>query len=650
MKKNFFVLTAMIIGSPLIAQERDTISSLYEVVITANKFPMKTSLTGKVLTVITKQQLERSGGKDLSQVLSEQAGIYINGANINPGKDKSVFLQGAPVDHTLITIDGMPVYDPSGVGSNFDIRNIPIGNIERIEILKGSQSTLYGSDALAGVINIITNKKISKPFLLNAGLGYGSNKTFKGNLSLNGRKGILDYDASYSYSGTQGINETLSVNGDKDGSDQHSVQVGFGINPTEKIRMSPFFRFNTLEGELDQGAFLDELDYTYSQDSYQAGIRNEIGIGRTKLYVLYNYNYIKRTYTDDSTQSRNGYDIYSHGSYEGHEHFADMYAVIPLGAVSKLTTGLDLRASQTDINYFSQGYFGPFTSSNSNDSLNQKQLALYSALVLNSKNGLGVELGHRLNIHSEYGSNYVFNLNPFYLIGQKLKVFANLSTGYRVPSLYQLYSEYGNRNLEPESAFTAEGGLHYFAPGNAWDARITGFKRNVKDLIFFYFDPSTFRSQYINQNRQKDYGGDVEFSAPLFHDWTLRTSYSFVSGKIHFTRNGKDTSYNNLIRRPEHSFRIYIGKQVLKNLFISTNMVGVGKRKDTYFDPQTFQEVNVTLKNYFLWDVYAEYFFWKKSVKIFLDVRNILNSDYQEVAGFNTVGANGFLGIRMMLY
>ena len=155
-------MTAVIISSTLNAQSQlrnggDTTStSLDEVVLTANKYPNKTSLTGKVVTIITSEQLERSGGKDLSQLLTEQAGLFISGANSNAGKDKSVYLRGARVEHTLITIDGIPVYDPSGIGSNFDIRNLPLSNIERIEILKGSQSTLYGSDAIAGVINIIT--------------------------------------------------------------------------------------------------------------------------------------------------------------------------------------------------------------------------------------------------------------------------------------------------------------------------------------------------------------------------------------------------------------------------------------------------------------------------------------------------------------
>ena len=153
MKRHFFVVTAVVISSLLQAQD-STGKFLDEVVITANRYSKKSSLTGKVITVITKEQLQQSGGKDLSQVLTEQAGIYIGGANSNPGKDKSIYLRGARVDHTLIAIDGVPVYDASGIGGNFDLRNISIANIERIEILKGSQSTLYGSDAIAGVINI----------------------------------------------------------------------------------------------------------------------------------------------------------------------------------------------------------------------------------------------------------------------------------------------------------------------------------------------------------------------------------------------------------------------------------------------------------------------------------------------------------------
>ncbi|HRX94617.1 MAG TPA: TonB-dependent receptor plug domain-containing protein, partial [Chitinophagaceae bacterium] len=310
MKRHFFVVAAVIISSILQAQDSTT-TLLDEVVLTANKYPNKTSLTGKVVTIITHKQLERSGGKDISQLLTEQAGIFISGANSNAGKDKSIYIRGAGVEYTLIAIDGIPVYDPSGIGSNFDIRNIPLANIERIEILKGSQSTLYGSDAIAGVINIITKRIAVKPISINTLLSYGSNESFRANAGIIGRSGIIDYNAALSFQNTKGINEATDQNNsqetDKDGFRQTGIQLAAGIKPTDKVYIQPFFRYNHLNGDIDQGAFTDELDYTYKQKSWQTGIRGEFNIGKSKLNMLYNYNNINRLYIDDSVKSRNGF-------------------------------------------------------------------------------------------------------------------------------------------------------------------------------------------------------------------------------------------------------------------------------------------------------------------------------------------------------
>ena len=508
-------MAAAFIGSQLSAQlvptirEQDT-SLLDEVVITANKYPNKTSLTGKVVTVITKEQLERSGGKDLSQILTEQAGVYIGGANSNAGKDKSLYLRGAKVEHTLITIDGVPVYDPSGIGGNFDIRNLSVDQVERIEILKGSQSTLYGSDAIAGVINIITKKVGVKPFAGNGLLSYGSNNNIRANAGINGKKGLVDYNLAYSFFDTKGFNEAISntPNAEKDGFQQNSLQAGLVLQATKNIRIQPYFRYNKIDGDIDQGSFTDELDYTYTQKSYQAGVRNEVGFGKAKLNVLYNYNHIDRLYIDDSVKSQNGFDKYSRGSYKGMEHFIDAFITTPVGdGSSKLTAGADFRTSNTDQEYFSVGFFGgpPYSTKYSADSLHHNQAGLYAALNINAKTGFNLELGNRLNIHSAYGSNYVFNINPSYLLNKKFKLFANLSSAYRTPSLYQLLSEYGNKELKPESALTFEGGVQYFSVDNKFAGRITGFKRDVKDAI-------AFQSKYINQDKQKDHGAELELS------------------------------------------------------------------------------------------------------------------------------------------
>jgi vitamin B12 transporter len=650
MNKNFFVVAAFFICSQTQAQLQDTsFQNLDEVVITANKYPNKTSLTGKVITVITKEQLEQSGGKDLSQVLTEQAGLYIGGANSNVGKDKSIYLRGARIDHTLITIDGVPLYDPSGIGGNFDIRNISLASIERIEILKGSQSTLYGSDAIAGVINIITKKAGNKIAAGNASLSYGSYNNFRGSAGMNGRKDKFDYSVNYSLTKTDGINEAKSntANADKDGYTQHGVMAGLGFEVNKHLRIQPYVRFTKINGDLDQGSFTDELDYTYRQKSIQAGIKNEFSYGKTKLNVLYNFNTINREYIDDSVKSRNGYDTYSRGLYKGKEHFIDAFAHFELNDKLKLSAGIDFRSSVSDQEYYSVGFFGPYSTKYSNDSLNQNQTALYAALIFNSKSGFNIEVGNRLNIHSEYGSHDVFNINPSYLINRQIKLFANLSSGYKTPSLYQLFSEYGNKSLNPEAALTFEGGLQYFTTDNKFTGRAIFFKRDVKDLIFFYYNPSTYQSQYINQDKQKDNGLELEASYILAKNTTIKAFYTYVTGEINTKLgSGKDTTYFNLLRRPKNSFGVNISSRINEHFFISSNLSAFGKRNDAYFDSQTFTTQRVLLDNYSLWDIYAEYSICKNKLKLFADFRNILDNKYTEISGFNTTGFNLNGGVR----
>ncbi len=652
MKKMFFVVAAMSIGSPLLAQDSSRVSFLDEVVFSANKYPNKTSLTGKVLTIITKEQLERSGGKDLAQILNEQAGLTISGANSNAGKDKTVFLRGAAGEHTLITIDGIPVYDASGIGNNFDIRNMAIDNIERIEILKGSQSTLYGSDAIAGVINIITKKHFQKPLHATGVISYGSNETFRGNVGLSGKKGILDYNIGGTFYDTKGINEAVARTTDptdRDGFTQKSFQASVGIQPSGKFRIQPYLRYSDMNGDIDQGAFTDELDYTFSQKNFQAGLKNEIHFGNAQLNILYNYNNIERIYIDDSVKSKNGFYDYSKGSYEGKEHFVETYIVVPLSSAVKLTGGIDFRSSNSNQQYFSVSSFGPSLSTLSADSLKQNQVGIYAALVWNAANGFNLEAGNRLNFHSEYGTNDVFNINPSYLINKKLKLFANLSTGYRTPSLYQLFSEYGNRELDPEKAFTVEAGLQIYGSKENWNARAVFFHRNVTDLIFFYFNPVTFQSQYINQDEQKDNGVELELTYNITKKTFARAFYAYVNGEVTTKQNGKDTSFNNLLRRPRNSFGINIGSQLTENLFVSSNFQSIGKRKDAYFDNMLFTTVRTTLAAYVLWDIYVQYSILKKKLNLFVDLRNLTNSKYTEVSGFNTLGFNAYGGVRFSL-
>ena len=400
MKKKIFIAAAVLISS--YAQAQDSTKLLDEVVITATKFPLKTSATGKVLNVITQEELQKAGGRDITQLITEKTGVYINGFNSNIGKDKSVYVRGANPAFTLITIDGIPVYDASGIGGNFDLRNMAIDNVERIEILKGSQSTLYGSDAIAGVINIITKKGGTKALGVNGLASYGSNNTFRGNMGVNGTKDKIDYSVNYSNTTTKGINETISVNGDRDGYTQNSLQANIGFKATNKVYLQPFFRYTQVNGDIDQGAFTDEQDYTYKQKSTQLGIKSAVDLKIGKLNILYSHNIIDRVFIDDSIKSRNGFDAYSKGAYKGKEHYIEAFAGIDLNKTVKLTVGGDFRASNSDQLYSSIGFFGPFKSELGKDSLKQNQLGIYAAATIATQKGFNIEFGNRLNIHSEY--------------------------------------------------------------------------------------------------------------------------------------------------------------------------------------------------------------------------------------------------------
>lgn len=648
MKKRFAV--AALIGSSQLFAQTDTLENL---TLTASKFATKTTETGKVVITINRQQLEKAGSRDLAQVITEMGGVFINGYANNAGKEKNIYLRGARVEYTLVTVDGVPVYDASGIGSNFDIRNFSVDQIERIEILKGSQSTLYGSDAIAGVVNIITRKGGSKPVAATGVLQHGSYNTWRSNLGLNGAVKKIDYNLNYAQLSTNGFSEAQAPYNttkiyDRDRFSQNNLQATLGIQAAANLRLQPFVRYNKNKGALDNDAFVDETDYTYTAENLQTGIRNTLGLGAGQLAVLYQFNKTDRSYLNDNTDVA-GYYRYDNSGYKAAEHFAEAFYVHSFPAV-KLTVGTDYRASNYDYTATQQDIYSPAptTTTLNGDSIKQNQIGAYAALNY-SANNFNVEGGGRFNNHSEYGSNFAFNVNPSYLIYGRIKVFANLSTGYRTPSLYQLFSQYGNVELEPETSLNLEGGAQVFAKDGKGALRVTYFNRRVKDVIAFFYNPATFRSSYINQDEQKDHGLEVDGSLNLTDKIQLRAFYSYVNGKVTTVQGGKDTTYFNLLRRPKSTANVFVGVQVTKALYASLNLNAVGERRDVYFDPVTFASRPVTLKTYTLVNFYTEYGFAKNRLKLFADLRNVFDESYADIYGYNTAGFNAYGGLRFRL-
>lgn len=645
MKKGIFIAAAVMFSSYVQAQ-KDTTKTLDEVIVTANKFPQKQSETGKVLDVITQEQLQKSFSKSIGEVLNQQPGLVINGADNNLGTNQTVYMEGASSANTLILIDGIPLYDPSGITNEFDLNNFALDNIERIEILKGAQSTLYGSDAVAGVINIISKTGEKKPLNLHIDLSAGSYSTYRENISLSGTNGKgQTYFISYNRVDSKGFSSAYDSTGkdnfDKDGFHQDVIQFNYSFKPCKKISVRFFGKYNNNHADIDAGAFMDDKDYTYHNDNTIAGVSADYKLKQGFVRLQYNFNQFNRNFLDDSTDV-GGFSKYQKGRYNGTSNFAELYTSLHLDKNIEFLAGADYRQNKTDQLYIYIPDYGFPALPISSDSAKTRQLSGYASLFLKSKSGFNFDLGGRWNHHNIYGDNYTYSINPFYLVKKHYKIYANIASGYRVPSLYQLYSEYGDKNLKPEKTTSYEAGLQYYS--DKVNARATGFIRNGKDIILFYTDPVTYASYYINGDRQHDYGIETEASIKFTPAFSATANYTFTDGKITTAiQPGKDTSYFNQYKRPKNILNLSLNYQLSKSLFLSTHFKTVSKA----YEPQ-YQAAPYVLNAYYTLDFYGRYRFNKK-FSIFADLQNITDQKYFVTRGFTTKGFNANVGVQIAL-
>jgi vitamin B12 transporter len=263
----------------------------------------------------------------------------------------------------------------------------------------------------------------------------------------------------------------------------------------------------------------------------------------------------------------------------------------------------------------------------------------YLSFFIHSKQ-CNVELGGRFNHHNQFGNNFTYSFNPSYLLNNKTKLFVNITSGFRAPSIDELFGPYGaNPNLKPEKSNTQEAGIQTELIQQKLSLTISGFNRNINDVIIYGLNG------YENRDRQHDYGAEVELNYN-YKKIAFRTSYAYINGEL-TEKTGKDTSFYNLLRRPKNAVNIFASYQVTKHFFISSSLQFAGKRTDNYFDPVTYEQSEVSLKSYALWNVYAEYKFSKNRFSFFAAANNITNNkNYYEVYGYSVQGFNATAGLR----
>jgi vitamin B12 transporter len=644
MSKKLITLSVGLIATTLLFGQKDslpknssqnTTSTLDDVIVTANKIEQKQNTTGKLVTVITATQLNAHAGQSVAQVLSQQAGLNLPGALSNAGTVPSIYMRGASSGRTLILVDGAPVGDPSMISNEFDLNLVPLAQIERIEILKGAQSTLYGSDAIGGVINIITKKKAGS--FLTAGASAGSYGSKTNQISFNGALSKINYTAGFENQRADGFSSANDKNNtgtfDKDGYKNNSwfTKLNYNINNQWSLQAST--RKTAYKASIDYGAFKDDKDEYFNNATTMSGLQLKYKKDKTVFQFQYQYTTQDRSYLNDSADKK--YITYEDNQYAGKTHFADAFLSKSIGQNIQWILGSDFRYGSYNQTYASISVYGPYNE-NFKDTF-QFQNALYGSLLVNdaSKKWL-LELGARYNHHSRYGDNQTFTVSPSYVIQPGLRIISSVSSGFKAPSLYQISY---NTALKAETSVNAELGVDY--KSNPVDARIVYFNRTINNGIDYnYIDYNFF-----NFIKQKVNGIEIELNHRLPHGQSVGVNYTLLNGQE--TNQNRITTtdtitYNYLLKRPKHSLQMQYNVAINKKWQASLS----GRYISSRYDVGGYATPDVKLDYYTLLNAHIQYQA-SKGLSFYVDMQNILQDQFQEIYGYNTMGRTIQIGFRL---
>lgn len=650
---NKIAFVATIIATQILhAQQSTTVTdsayfnkTLDQVVITASKVPTKQSQTGKVITVIGQDILAKNQGKTTAELLNQQVGITVIGSQNNLGANQELYLRGAASGYTLILLNGIPIYDPSAISNSFDLNLIALEQIEKIEILKGGQSTLYGSDAMAGVVNIITKTGYGKKIGLNGSFAGGTYGTFKGNLGLSGLMGKTNYSIQYGKLKAEGFSSAVDKVGgknfDNDGYNSNNFNLILNHQLTRKISINALVTSNKYIAALDEGAFTDGKDYELTSKNILLGVGTKYDFAKGTLHINYNNNTNDRAFNQDSSAiSKN----YVRANFNGKSDFLEAYGNFKLSNKIDLLIGADSRNQNMASDYFSVSQYGPYEAPKLDNGTTKTTLSsVFSSLSFKNLGIFGAEIGGRFNKHSFYGNNTTFTINPYVFIHEQVKAFVNLNSAFKVPTQYQLFSEYGTADLKPTQSQTFEVGTQVFSKNKKSNLRVVYFKNNAKDVIIFQSANTPPYGKYVNFDKQNDQGIEID-GALNVGKLNLSANYTYIKGEVSTkTDFQKDTTFTNLFRRPTNSLNVNLGYQILPKWNAIISVRSVNKAASGLYDP-----IDVVLGDYTVFNLYQD-FQINSQFKVYLDAKNLTNKTFFDIPGYNTRKFNFMAGVLFNL-
>ena len=602
-----------------------------EVVVSATRIEIPVREVGSSVTVISGSQIEEQQKPTVPDVLRTVPGLDV----VKRQGATSVFMRGSKSEHTLVLIDGIEMNDPVSPGRAFDFSYLTVDNIERIEVIRGPQSTLYGSDAIGGVINIITKKGKGSPEGF-VSAEAGSFNTFRERAGISGENSLANYSVGISRLDTDGISAADRDDGnhEDDGLENTSVSGRVGFTPWESFGLDFILRWIDAEADIDNSGGAGGDDPNYTTETQQLYFRSQASLVLMDDLWEQKLGFSLTDYSregDNDTDADHPDDL-SRDSYDGKIIKFDWQHDLYLHETNTLTLGVETEAEKGRSDYYSQSIYGPYSSIFGEETARTRSFYLQDRITL--RNSFFTTLGVRVDDHDRFGTETTYRLTLAYCINQTgTTIKGSYGTGFKAPTLYQLYSAYGDENLDPEESTGWDVGVEQSLFGKKLTLSATYFSNDFDDLI----DYDTGLWKYINVAEAKSHG--IELSATLvpIGDLTLRAGYTYTDTQDKTTRE-------DLLLRSKNSFGLNVDYRILNKANINLDISYVGARYDNDFS--TWPATRVRLDPYTLVNLAVSYDI-TGTIKLFSRVENLFDEEYEEVKGYGTAGFSAYGGLKV---
>jgi len=599
-----------------------------EIVVTATRVATPRREVASAMTVITADDIQRKVAVTVADVLRDVPGLNVVRQG-GVGHVTSVFLRGARSEQTKVLIDGVCVNDPIAPSGGFDWGHLLAEDVERIEVVRGPQSVLYGSDAIGGVINIITKRGKGKPGGYVKAWG-GSFDTYVESLGVHGAKKWLDYYASVTRFDTKGISAAgwHDGNRERDGYENTSFTAKLGLKPTEAFETIILAKGLCAEAEVDDGGGPGQDDRQRINRARQFIFRIEPRLslfdGFWQQRLAMSYVSEARTELDEPAGDRARNRYHSQRVKFAWQH--DLY----LHETNTLTVGAETEQEAGSSSVYSDLY-GPYY-----DHFERRTLRTCGWFVqdkVNWKDVLFLTAGTRVDHHEEFGRACTWRVAPaVWIDATQTKVKGALGTGFQAPTIYQLYTpSYGNDSLGPQRSFGWEVGAEQYFLARKVALEAIYFQNRFRDMIEF-----DFATGYQNLSRAKTQGVELSASWKPTKALTVRGNYTYL-------RTYDQETSDDLIRRPNHKLGVDVTCRPIDKLRLSAGVGFTGGRADN--DYSTWPASRTRLAKYTIWHFGAEYDL-NEHLTLFGKLDNAFNEQYEEVLGYGTAGPAVYFGAK----